>query len=426
MQNLLLMYLTFFFLQNLLLFESYNITIEAKYPRKLRSLFIRGSGCSLNWDKGMEMIPEQTIDGVFKWTYTVNTSNCDDLEIKVLVDDSTWMLGANHHVKMNDSNEKNVDVIFPWFYTYSGALTIINNVYSSELKNFREVIFYTPPSYYENTLKIYKNVLIMHDGQNLFDPKTSAFGTAWMCQDTMNSLIIEGKSDEVLIVGAYNTNDRNNEYTYVYDPSEGFGGKGDLYLDWIQSTLIPLAEKNFRILIQKESLGILGSSLGGLISCYGGWTRSSIYGKVGCMSTSLWWDDQDYQNMVVIESIPASPLPVFYMDSGTSGSLGGEAQCAVYTTQLFEYQVFGLSLLRNAIIYIHTYIHTYKQTYIHIYIHTYIHAYIHTYIYTYIHIYIHTYIHTYIHIYIHKYIHTYIHTHIHTHIHTYIHKYTHT
>jgi hypothetical protein len=33
-------------------------------------------------------------------------------------------------------------------------------------------------------------------------------------------------------VGAYNTNDRNNEYTYVYDPSEGFGGKGDLYLNW--------------------------------------------------------------------------------------------------------------------------------------------------------------------------------------------------
>ena len=33
----------------------------------------------------------------------------------------------------------------------------------------------------------------MHDGQNLFDPAKAAFGTAWLCQNTSNSLIIEGK-----------------------------------------------------------------------------------------------------------------------------------------------------------------------------------------------------------------------------------------
>lgn len=32
----------------------------------------------------------------------------------------------------------------------------------------------------------------MHDGQNLFDPSKAAFGTAWMCQDTVNLLIAEG------------------------------------------------------------------------------------------------------------------------------------------------------------------------------------------------------------------------------------------
>lgn len=53
--------------------------------------------------------------------------------------------------------------------------------------------------------------------------------------------------DEILIVGAYNTIDRNNEYTYSFDASEGFGGKGDLYLDWIESTLVPVVEENFRV-----------------------------------------------------------------------------------------------------------------------------------------------------------------------------------
>jgi hypothetical protein len=37
----------------------------------------------------------------------------------------------------------------------------------------------------------------------------------------------------MIVVGIWNTNQRNNEYTYSYDKSEGFGGKGDSYLDFI-------------------------------------------------------------------------------------------------------------------------------------------------------------------------------------------------
>lgn len=65
-----------------------------------------------------------------------------------------------------------------------------------------------------------------------------------------------------------------------------------------------------------------------------GWTRSDIYGKVGCMSSSFWWDDNDYQKNVITQNFPASPLPTIYMDSGTSG---GEASCAVYTDQIYSY-----------------------------------------------------------------------------------------
>jgi predicted alpha/beta superfamily hydrolase len=31
-----------------------------------------------------------------------------------------------------------------------------------------------------------------------------------------------------------------------------------------------------------------GSSLGGLVSCYTGWTRSNVWSKAGCMSSSFW------------------------------------------------------------------------------------------------------------------------------------------
>lgn len=319
---------------------AFNKTVDAFYPSKLQSVFIRGSGCGLNWEKGVPMVSASTTDGSFKWSYVVNCAQGETfLEVKVLIGDKQWMIGSNHHISASELKTTEKNELYPWFNTYAGTQVIIKNVYSSELKNSRDVIVYLPPSYNENTLKKYKNVMIMHDGQNLFDPRTSAFGTAWMCQDTMNSLIVGGQSDEVILVGAYNTNDRNTEYTYIYDPEEGFGGKGDLYLDWIESTLIPLVGKTYRVNLQRETLGILGSSLGGLISCYAGWTRSAVYGKVGCMSTSLWWADQDFQKHVLPNNLPQEPFPVTYMDGGTAGSAGGEAQCSVYTKQVYDYQL---------------------------------------------------------------------------------------
>lgn len=106
----------------------------------------------------------------------------------------------------------------------------------------------------------------------------------------MDQSIIGGTTAEVLIVAPYNTAERIDEYTYIADPDYG-GGKGDLYLDFLESTIIPLAQNNFRVEIDHSTLGIAGSSLGGLISCYAGWTRSEVYGKVGCMSSSFWWDN---------------------------------------------------------------------------------------------------------------------------------------
>ncbi|TNV77878.1 hypothetical protein FGO68_gene15803 [Halteria grandinella] len=246
------------------------------------------------------------------------------------------MIGANHFI---DPLDQSTFHLYPWFYTTQGSLKLFKDLFSPELNNKRDVIVYLPPSYLENTLKIHENILIMHDGNNLFDPATAFMGNAWMIQNTINPLIYQGKIEEVVVIGAYNTDDRMNEYTYSYDPSEKFGGKGDLYLDWIEKELLPFAGQNLRINYNnRKKLGILGSSLGGLISCYAGWTRPTVYGKVGCMSSSFWWNDQDFQNKI----LPAhslknlSPRPIFYMDSGTEG---GEASCAQFTMEIEDYMV---------------------------------------------------------------------------------------
>jgi hypothetical protein len=225
-----------------------SVSISAHYPGPsfFPGLSVRGSdACGLNWEAGLSMTRESSNSPNFSINLDCEAS-VDQIEFKVLVDDSTWEQGSNHHISVKTTSS--VDV-YPWFNSKSGDTnTIIKNVFSKELNNTRDVIFYLPPSYYENTLKTYKNVLIMHDGQNLFNKATAYMGNAWMCQESLDTSIIGGTTDEILVVGAYNTVDRMDEYTYVYDPSEGAGGKGDLYLDWIESTLIPLVQVRVNLL----------------------------------------------------------------------------------------------------------------------------------------------------------------------------------
>src|SRR5258706_16182459 len=63
--------------------------------------------------------------------------------------------------------------------------------------------------------------------------------------------------------------------------------------------------------------GILGSSLGGLISAYAGTTRAGVFGLVGAMSPSTWWDSLVIVGDVQAQAAPPRPLRV-YVDSGDS------------------------------------------------------------------------------------------------------------
>jgi len=195
----------------------------------------------------------------------------------------------------------------------------------------------------------------MHDGQNLFNASTSFSGVAWDCQDTIDQYVVEGLMDEVFILGVYNTPDRTYEYTYSYDPDcecpGGAGGGGNEYLDFLIDTVVPIVKEQFRIETDQPNLGILGSSLGGLISCYAGYTRPNIYSKTGCMSSSFWWNNEDFNNTVMTNA--SFPPPIgqveFYLDSGNAGTDDDDVQQTItvrdhflsegfqYNSQLFYY-----------------------------------------------------------------------------------------
>ena len=67
------------------------------------------------------------------------------------------------------------------------------------------------------------------------------------------------------------------------------GGRGDAYLAFLIDTLKPHVDRNFRTRRDAEHTGIIGSSMGGLISLYGFLTRPDVFGFAGVMSPSLWF-----------------------------------------------------------------------------------------------------------------------------------------
>ncbi|KAH3757936.1 alpha/beta hydrolase [Pelomyxa schiedti] len=300
----------------------YNVTVSVRYPAgrlvpQGASLYVRGDGCGLSWDKGVVA----TVYATDEWRLVIsapNDSRNTTLQLKVLVNDNTnlWQIGANSVYTITPYTY--IIYVFPWFYTSTGGYEYIRNVVSPQLQNNRDLVVYLPPSFYENTYKVYQNILVMHDGQNLFNASTSYLGIAWQCQDTVDQQVVAGTMEEIVIIGVDNTDDRNNELTFCYDPSEFMGGKNDMYLDYIEQTVIPTVMESYagRLAPTRDRLGILGSSLGGITSCFACWTRSDVYGLCGCMSSSFWWDSEAFLKHILMASLPMNPITI-YIDSGT-------------------------------------------------------------------------------------------------------------
>jgi predicted alpha/beta superfamily hydrolase len=156
-----------------------------------------------------------------------------------------------------------------------------------QLNRYRRIWIYYPLDY-ETSGKSYP-VLYMHDGQNLFDAKTS-FSGEWEVDETLNKLALLGKQVPI-VVGIDNGGaDRIGEYTPWPNAQYG-GGDGDKYMRFIVETLKPYIDQHYRTLPDRENTGIMGSSLGGLISQYGSVKFQETFSKAGIFSPSYWFSD---------------------------------------------------------------------------------------------------------------------------------------
>jgi alpha-glucosidase len=155
---------------------------------------------------------------------------------------------------------------------------------------FHKVWLYLPPDYATSKKKY--PVIYMHDGQNLFDDKTSYVGE-WKVDETLNELFKETGKGFIVVAVEHGGKERTSEYTPWKHERYG-GGKGKEYTDFVVKTLKPYIDKNYRTKPEQKHTGLIGSSLGGLISYYGGLAYPDVFGKVGALSTSFWFSDNVY------------------------------------------------------------------------------------------------------------------------------------
>jgi predicted alpha/beta superfamily hydrolase len=180
----------------------------------------------------------------------------------------------------------------------------------------RTLRIYLPPGY-EASDKRYP-VLYMHDGQNLFDDATSFVGE-WGVDEAMDALARDAKL-EVIVVGIDHGDERRvAELTPWPNPEQSKVAEGAQYLDFVVGTVKPWVDARYRTLGDRDHTGLLGSSLGGLISDYGMRRHPDVFGRIGIFSPSYWYSDQVWSYAA---ANPPKPGTRIWLVAG--GDEGGE------------------------------------------------------------------------------------------------------
>lgn len=172
--------------------------------------------------------------------------------------------------------------------------------FTSNYVDDRNVHVYLPNEYDPDSPDTY-NVLYVHDGQNVFNPKTSYTKIEWAIDEVLDSLIAHNVIKKTVVVAIWNnTKKRFSEYMpkspdHISETEDAKKGLKDFtgidhllsnqYLKFIIDELKPFIDKTYNVTAKKEGTAIMGSSMGGLISLYAICKYPEIFGAAGCLST---------------------------------------------------------------------------------------------------------------------------------------------
>ena len=162
---------------------------------------------------------------------------------------------------------------------------------SQLLRNRRRIHAYLPPGYDEERARRFPT-LYVHDG--------GEYLTRGRLPTVLDNLIFSGEIGP-LIALMVDPVVRGREYRASED-----------YAAFLEAELLPHLERRYRTLAQREARGVMGASLGGLISFYVALSRPQLFSRVGGQSSALLLEEA--RITALLNSFRARAA--FYLDVG--------------------------------------------------------------------------------------------------------------
>ena len=157
-------------------------------------------------------------------------------------------------------------------------------------------------------------VLYLHDGQNAFDHPASEVSPTWGVNTALDRLIDRRDLDPWVVVALdHRGHDRIGDFSPWPDPRAPVAPAGAEHAAFVAEELIPFIDRNLRTLAAPEHRAIGGSSLGGLMALYLGWSRPDLFCRVAALSPSVMWGDCQLARFWSLRGPPAR----VYLDVGS-------------------------------------------------------------------------------------------------------------
>lgn len=270
---------------------NYSITLNLQEGENIEFKFTRGS-----WER-----VETQLDGSFLPNRTLTIQNGSSLNIQI--DNWEDMLG--------------------WHSAVGNTFLLKSDFNIPQLNTTRRIWIYFPQDYFTST-NTYP-VLYMQDGQNIFDDVYAAFGE-WDVDGELEIRQNQG-GNAAIVVAIDNSINRLEEYSPWINQSYG-GGDGEAYTDFIVQNLKPFIDSNFRTKSDRMNTGIMGSSMGGLISFYAAMQHQDVFGKAGIFSPSFWFSDTVYS--FAQEQGKQQDMKIYFYCGGDEGLTMTDGMQAMY------------------------------------------------------------------------------------------------
>ena len=139
-------------------------------------------------------------------------------------------------------------------------------------------------------------LLVMHDGQNLFDPASAYGGHTWGVAEALTTLAAAGTVPPTIVAGVWNTRARWREYMPArllgllpdavragMEAEQGGASLSDGYERFLVDELLPMLRAAHPV--SPGPAAIMGSSMGGLASLAALAEHGQAFARAGCIST---------------------------------------------------------------------------------------------------------------------------------------------